>query len=101
MTKFCHIFTPKRTKCSLKYDRGSPRTYKKCTATPYLYFLNMCVYFLKRKFSENVLIQRPEHTKLRNQQTSVEYYTVGEQKRFLSSRKILSIIIMCYWLQCC
>ena len=34
-------------------------------------------------------------------QLQVERYTVGEQKRFLSSRKILSIVIMCYWLQCC
>ena len=77
MTKFCHIFTPKRTKCSLKiYIRGSPRTYKKCTATrTYLYLLNMCIYFFKRKFSENVL-QRPEHTKFRNQQKSVEYYAL-------------------------
>ena len=28
-------------------------------------------------------------------------YTVGEHKTFLSSRKILSIVIMWYWLQCC
>ena len=34
-------------------------------------------------------------------ETSIFYYTVGEQKRFLSSRKILSIVIMWYWLQCC
>ena len=32
---------------------------------------------------------------------SLTRYTVGEQKRFLSSRKILSIVIMWYWLQCC
>ena len=32
---------------------------------------------------------------------SIPPYTVGEQKRCLSSRKILSIVIMCYWLQCC
>ena len=75
MTKFCYIFTPKRTKCSLKYIRGSHSTYKKCTATPYLYFLSMCIYFLKRKFSENVL-KRPEHTKFRNQQKFVEYYAL-------------------------
>ena len=29
------------------------------------------------------------------------HYTVGEQKTFLSSRKILSIVVMWDWLQCC
>ena len=33
--------------------------------------------------------------------TNMNPYTVGEQKRFLSSRKILSIVIMWYWLQYC
>ena len=35
-----------------------------------------------------------------NDQSAI-LYTVGEQKRFLSCRKILSIVIMWYWLQCC
>ena len=39
------------------------------------------------------------HVSIRKTQVSI--YTVGEQKTFLSSRKILSIVIMWYWLQCC
>ena len=52
-------------------------------------------------FMLSIAINRAKHVCATVIIKHISNYTVGEQKRFLSSRKILSIVIMWYWLQCC
>ena len=59
----------------------------------------ICLKLLKVKVPEST--RRPKLTcDVRHEKLHGLVYTVGEHKTFSLSRKILSIVIIWYWLQC-